>query len=226
MFKEDTVYFKIDNNSFLLDKVLVEFDGEPIFFVCKSNNNYYIALNIDIESQYYILAPTSVGNLYKMLCEKITMRDYILQSEYFWSIRVGDDFDSDVVVKESIDKIPMEQLPYAGEFLSVVTQDLKDYRENIKNIMLGTDDWKDSNISSQITKCAEIVNGDVQLFARLVHYFTIYDEEIELIIESIAKDIQNDQYIKEYYASMLELYNDYMDNKMLIGNDNTFAYAA
>lgn len=55
-------------------------DGTSIsvFFVCKNKNVYFIALNIDLDEERYILMRISLNRLSKMLHGKITMRELIL----------------------------------------------------------------------------------------------------------------------------------------------------
>ena len=59
--------FYIDGEEIYLDKVLVDYEHIPVFFVCSSTDSYYIALCTDIEQLSYILVKVSRADLYAML---------------------------------------------------------------------------------------------------------------------------------------------------------------
>ncbi len=118
----EQAFFIIDGRELFLDKVLVEFDETPVFFVCKNKSSYFIALNIDLNEERYILSRISLNGLSKMLHGKITMRELVLQSDKYWDIMAGEELDKDTVCEKSIEEIPLELLPYEGAYLKIVTR--------------------------------------------------------------------------------------------------------
>lgn len=107
---KEQVFFIIEGQELVLDQVLVEFDETPIFFVCKYNQDYFISSCADLEEERYIVTRISLNRLSKMLHGKITMRELILQADKFWDIIVGEDAGKDIVVEESISKMPLDVL--------------------------------------------------------------------------------------------------------------------
>ena len=104
----EQTFFIVDGQELILDKVLVEFDETPVFFVCKNNNICFIALNVDLEEERYILTRVSINGLSKMLHGKITMRELILQADRYWEVMVGEDVGKDTDCEkgsEDIDSI-------------------------------------------------------------------------------------------------------------------------
>ncbi|MBD5542591.1 MAG: hypothetical protein HDR00_15635 [Lachnospiraceae bacterium] len=138
----EKVFFIIDGKELILDKVLVEFNEMPIFFVCKFEQDYFISSCVDIEKERYLIAKVGLSNLAKMLHGKMTMRNLILQAGLFWEITVGEDFSEDVVTKKSLESISLNELPYEGEYLTLATRDLREYAEKIDSVLYGEGVWE------------------------------------------------------------------------------------
>lgn len=128
---ENERIFIIDNKILLLDKVLVEFNGTPIFFVCKSGEEYYIALYVEGDVDHYFVTPITLMQLSKMLCGKITMRNLILQSKVYWDVLAGASMDEDIVGLNNTENIPLETLPYEDAYFEIATEELKEYVKTI-----------------------------------------------------------------------------------------------
>ena len=136
------IFFVIDGKELELDKVLVEFNEAPIFFVCKLEQTYYISSCIDMENERYIAAKIKLNSLAKMLRGTITMRDLILQAQAFWDITVGKDISEDIVIEKSAESILTDALPYEGEYLTLATKDLKEYAEKIDALLYDQGIWE------------------------------------------------------------------------------------
>jgi len=67
--------FNIENQDLYLEQVLVDYMDIPIFFLCKDNRQYYIALCTDIDDLGYIVAKLSLSEVYNLLHGKMPMRD-------------------------------------------------------------------------------------------------------------------------------------------------------
>lgn len=134
--------FLIDGKELVLDKVLVEFNEAPIFFVCKFEQTYFIASCVDIENERYLVAKVGLSNLSKMMHGKITMRGLILQAHQFWDISIGEDVSSDIVIEKKVESILLSELPFEGAYLTLATKDLKEYAEKIDAILYGEGIWE------------------------------------------------------------------------------------
>ena len=98
----EQVFFIIDGKELILDKVLVEFDETPVFFVCKNEKDYFIGLNIDLDEERYILTRISLRGLSKMLHGRITMRELMLHSDKYWEIIAGEEPGEDIIYEKEL----------------------------------------------------------------------------------------------------------------------------
>lgn len=138
----DEVFFVINGNTLVTEKVLVEYNEVPIFFVCKDNQDYFISSCIDIEEERYVVIEASLSHVSKMLHEKITMRELIIQADRFWDIKVGEDVAEDEIKEKNINEMPLELLPYEGAYLKIITKDLRNYVEEIDSFLYGKGSWE------------------------------------------------------------------------------------
>lgn len=182
---KEQVFFIIEGQELVLDQVLVEFDETPIFFVCKYNQDYFISSCADLEEERYIVTRISLNRLSKMLHGKITMRELILQSDKFWDIIVGEDAGKDIVVEESISKMPLDVLPYEGAYLKIATEDLEEYVEKIDAILYGEEGWENEMVQEHIEYIKEIVKS--------------LDNPYEIIIQHICERVIKNMKIRMNY---------------------------
>jgi len=119
--------FKVENKELYLAQVLVEFDKVPIFFLCRSKEEYYLVLCTDIEEYHYVIVKLSVGDVYGLLHGKIAMRDTILKQDVFWKVCSGDDIESDIVTKMNIDLMDYSVLPEQGACFTIFTEAIKGF---------------------------------------------------------------------------------------------------
>lgn len=92
---DQTLCFIIEGKHLYLEQVLVDDNGTPVFFLCKSKDQYYLALCIDIHALKYIVVIVSIMDVYHLLHGRIPMRDLILQQTEYWNIVSGEDVSSD-----------------------------------------------------------------------------------------------------------------------------------
>lgn len=152
----EQVFFVIDGKELILDKVLVEFNESPIFFVCKAEQTYFISSCVDIENERYLVAKVRLSNLSKMLHGKITMRSLILQAHLFWDITVGEDVSEDIIIEKNVESILLNELPYEGAYFTLATKDLKKYAEKIDSILYGEGVWE-SDLSQTSDEYFDVV---------------------------------------------------------------------
>ena len=105
--------FIIEKKDLYLEKVLVDYMDIPIFFICKSNEDYYIALCIDVEEYNYVVAQMSLEDTYALLHGKIAMRDAILKQKEYWLIYSGVTPQEDVSREKKI--TPIIKRCFAGK---------------------------------------------------------------------------------------------------------------
>ena len=103
--------FKLNNDELYLDQTLVNYNGIPIFFICKRKEEYYLVLCTDYENYNYIIVIISVNDIYNLLHQKITMKKVILKQKEYWEVLSGDKIDKDTVTLKSMTEIDFSCLP-------------------------------------------------------------------------------------------------------------------
>ena len=58
--------FIIDEKILYVEKVLVDFENIPIFFLCKSYDDYYVVLCVDFDNYNYIIVEASLIDIYNL----------------------------------------------------------------------------------------------------------------------------------------------------------------
>ena len=122
---KNEVCFNIENTEIVLEQVLVDYMDIPIFFLCKNQAQYFIALCTNIDELNYIVTKLSTSDVYDLLHCKIPMRDVILKQNEYWNIIPGDNVLSDVIEKKSIDSLNKELLPEENACFEVLTKKVK-----------------------------------------------------------------------------------------------------
>lgn len=195
---EEQVFFSINGDELILDKVLVEYNEAPIFFVCKHDEKYFVASCTDLEEEEYIVTGVSLNSLSKMLHGKIAMRELILQADMFWDITVGEDVADDCVIPKSMDVIPLDALPYENAYLEIVTKDLEKYVEEIDAILYGEGIWESKPVQEYV-ECVENLLKDFN-----ERYENVFQGIYECMIETINRSIES---ISSEIDSVNEVYN-------------------
>lgn len=98
----DVLCFKVNGDSLFLELVLVEDGYIPIFFLCRHEQQRYLALCTDMEKNTYCVVKISLQNLYALLHGQIAMRDAMLNQDKFWYIEAADNPSDDIVVEHSM----------------------------------------------------------------------------------------------------------------------------
>lgn len=221
---EQQVYFIINHDELVLDKVLVEYNEEPIFFVCKHEQDYYLSLCTGREEERYIVTRTTLNRLSKMLHERMTMREVILHADKFWDITVGEDVTEDIVVEQNIDQIPLNVLPYEGAYLKVATSDLKEYREKIDSILFGEGKWDKSILQKYTEYVEELMRS----------FYEQYETVFQNVYESVFEPVRNDylgicsetDYSREIYNFKVQVSDLSARLGVVIENNDNFPFAA
>ncbi len=220
----EQAFFIIDGRELFLDKVLVEFDETPVFFVCKNKSSYFIALNIDLNEERYILSRISLNGLSKMLHGKITMRELVLQSDKYWDIMAGEELDKDTVCEKSIEEIPLELLPYEGAYLKIVTRELEVYMEEIDANLYGESGWENEAVQVCIECIEELTRSLSDQFETM----------IQQICDNVTKDMKirtnydfhDGDYSKEISRAKVEIEKDGSKTNIKFQDNKGFPFAA
>lgn len=130
--------FIIDKRKLYLEKVLVEYNDIPIFYLCRSEEEYYLVLCSNIEEEKYIIVKPAKLEVLDMLNGELAMRDIILHQESFWEVSAGEDISQDRVEIKPIDQIEYEALPYENTFYEIPSPDMEEYVRQFENhLMMG-----------------------------------------------------------------------------------------
>ncbi len=125
--------FYIENKGLYLEQVLVDYNDVPIFFLCKNEEQFYIALCTDMEELTYVIEKLSLADVYKLLHGKITMRDVYLTHNEYWEIVSGEEISFDKVTRRTIDCIERSVLPEENAYFQILTEEIRSYVEAFDN---------------------------------------------------------------------------------------------
>lgn len=94
---KEVLCFKIEGKELYLEQILVDFNDVAIFFLCKNEVQYYIALCADYHESTYIVAKVTIEDIYKLLHSELTMRDFILKQKEYYQVYSGFTIDRDKI---------------------------------------------------------------------------------------------------------------------------------
>lgn len=103
--------FKLNNDELYLDQILVNYNGIPIFFICKGSKGHYLVLCTDCDNYNYIVVTITTTDIYNLLNQKITMQAVILKQPTYWEVISGDEIEDDTITPKSINKVNLNCLP-------------------------------------------------------------------------------------------------------------------
>lgn len=134
--------FVINEESLYLEVELINFNDVPIFFICKSCEEYYIALCTDINDAKYILIKTNTIDILDMLDRHITMRDLYSKVDVFWEIECGDCIEVDKATQKKIEEIDSSVLPIENEKYEIFDKTVKKYRDDLLSTIINSSDYR------------------------------------------------------------------------------------
>lgn len=157
---EKELCFYIEGNKLYLEQVLVDYNDIPIFFVCKDDNTYYVALCSDIEELSYIVVKLSEVELFNLLHGKLSMREAFTIQQKYWEVKSGEEIEADTVICRPIEEIDCSVLPQEGACFEILTDEVSAYVKKFDNIFLSTERFEvllkrpdfDENILNDIYK--------------------------------------------------------------------------
>ena len=126
--------FIIEGKELYLEKVLVSFQEVPIFFLCKNNKDYYIALCVDVDKLNYVVTRLSIKDVFDLLHGIIPMRNAITQQEAYWYIESQEDIKSDTVEKRQMYTLGITILPQVNAYFEILTPDMEKYVQQFDDL--------------------------------------------------------------------------------------------
>ena len=130
---KEVLCFKIEGKELYLEQILVDFNDVAIFFLCKNEDQYYIALCVDFHESTYIVAKVTIEDIYKLLHSELTMRDFILKQKEYYQVYLGFTIDRDKIEKHKMEDIDESVLP-ENEYFKVLTERIEGYVRMIDEI--------------------------------------------------------------------------------------------
>ena len=117
--------FYIEGKYLYLEQTLVEYNGIPIYFLCRNDEQYYTVLCIDIDELTYVIVRTAAVDVYRLLHGRISMRDVILKADYYWKVISAEDMLQDDVKCLTMDKLDHSLLPETGACFEVLSDEIR-----------------------------------------------------------------------------------------------------
>lgn len=221
--------FNIENNNLYLEQILVDYMEVPIFFLCRGENQYYVALCTDIAELHYIMAKLSLPDVYNLLHGKIPMRDVILKQNEYWEIVSGDEICLDVVTKKNIDAINTALLPEANAFFEILTKQMELFVQKFDCEFFAAKYFSESDKKVNLSELfaspsLDALLGNIDQFTELVDYkvekpvfskVPSYDEKMNSIKTSEVTFRNTEQAKKTEIDDLFKLAEPYV-NKMAV----------
>lgn len=190
--------FIIENERVYLEQILVDYMDIPIFFLCRGEKQYYLALCTDIDELNYYVVKLSSLDVYNLLHGKIPMRDGILKQSEYWDITSGDEILSDVAVKKNIKLIDTSLLPEENACFEILTAPMQLFVQKFDGVFLADENFSESakkvDVKDLIDEISlETVVEDVSYFIELtdckvkkplISKIPLFDEEMNSIKKS------------------------------------------
>lgn len=137
--------FSIENTDLYLEQVLVDYMNVPIFFLCKGEAQYYLALCTDVDELSYIVVKLSSLDVYNLLHGNISMRDVILKQREYWDIVSGDEIYLDEVTKKHIEEVDLDTLPEKEACYKALTKQVMLYVQKFDREFLAARNFCESD---------------------------------------------------------------------------------
>lgn len=202
---EKELCFIINDKRLYLEKILVDYENIPLFFLVKSGKEYYIALCYDIEDYNYYVARVSLADVFRMLHQKKTMRDMFLSGDSIYEIISGDEIQEDVVKKLDEVHIDKSVLPKEGAMFDILTSDIKKYVDIFDSEYLCGNFMVDKGIA-----CEEIIiSDDINIHVDYFNYNKMFSQINRLMI--YGRLIIDKKNVRDNEAKVINYSGDYTD---------------
>lgn len=184
----DKVCFKLGSENLYSEQMLVEYNDDPVFYICKSQTErYYVVLCVDVEEGNYIVINSKISDVLLMLYGYITMRELYKKVDSFWQVFVGKVIDDDVVTKHNIEDIDTSVLPYEGEYYEILDKEVENYARKLENSLL-------NNKNKLLDESLEyIIEKSCKMLTKLVTNKD-FVEDISECTEKLVDKLLNEQW--------------------------------
>lgn len=125
--------FRIERKDLYLEQVLVDYLEIPVFFLCRGEQQYYVALCTDMDELSYIVVPMPSSAVYNLLHGKVPMRDVILKQKMYWNVVSGEEITMDIVTEHITEELDDSVLPEENACFKVLTEEMEDFVRNFDN---------------------------------------------------------------------------------------------
>lgn len=167
--------FNIENKDLYLEQVLVDYMDIPIFFLCRGEEQYYVALCADIDKLNYIVTRLSLSDVYNLLHGKLPMRDAILKQDYYWNVVSGDEIYLDEITKKNIDALEIALLPEADACFKILTKQMRSFVQKFDKEYFDVKYFSGNNKTVDLSDpfnvfLPETLSESINLFTELVDF--------------------------------------------------------
>lgn len=175
--------FNIENENLYLEQVLVDYMDIPIFFLCRGENQYYVALCTDINELSYIVVKLTLVDVYDLLYGKIPMRDIILKQSEYWDVVSGDEVCLDVVKKKNIAEVEKDLLPDENACFKILTKEMQLFVRKFECEFFSDKYFEESNREAEVCEILENGPKDI-LLENIIQYMGLIDFKMEKTVFS------------------------------------------
>ena len=158
--------FYIEGKYLYLEQTLVEYNGIPIYFLCRSDKRYYTVLCIDIDELTYVVVRTAAGDVYNLLHGMLPMRNVILKEDHYWQVISAEDMLQDDVRYLAMDELDHSLLPEAGACFEVLSDEVRTFVEKFDSEFLNSETF--SRVSKEILR---VFDTAIELYCKNIDAF-------------------------------------------------------
>lgn len=202
--------FVVESEILYLEKVLVEFNSVPIFFLCKTTKeDYYISLCIDTKEFSYVVTKLSIADVSDLLHGKISMRNVITKQDFFWRIETGDELSDDIVSKHIVTELDENYLPDKDACFEVLTDDMSNYVEEFDKMYENQNRFVDLPIKEVSLWCSEMSECYMEIFEKSSIYGNLgvhINDFSDLNFDKICNQRECEMTDKEHFEWKLNEY--------------------
>ncbi len=125
--------FIIEDTRLYLDQVLIDYNEDPVFYVCRDDETFYLVLCTDIGNMQYYISRVEVNTLSEMVNGEMPMRDAFLRGNAFWAVSASDNPANDTVRCIELDELKLTDLPKENARFDIYSPELQAYGRKLKS---------------------------------------------------------------------------------------------
>lgn len=156
--------FCIENKNIYLEQVLVNYMDIPIFFLCRDDCQFYIALCSNIDELDYMVVTVEEIDVYNLLHGKLPMRDLFLNQKEYWEVLSGEEISLDQVARHQIKDLDISLLPEENACFKILSEDVRVYVKTFDNEFWSVDkfdiDLNPTLLDTKLVDCILKISDD------------------------------------------------------------------